>query len=195
MMMIIPIPPGYQQPAYAPAPVPQAPDYGGYGGYGVPQPMGPQPMGPQPMPPQQMPPQQMAPQQPIAPPGYAPETPALPPDMLNELPLPTGDASLPAGGGSYGPGAIGLPQLLTIPCPNGHELETPQEYLGEFAMCPICQAQFDLVIENSLEYKRRREAEQEAIDERRGKLWFRWSIAFAVIVLLGLVALIALSSK
>ena len=144
---------------------------------------------PQPGPPMQTPAPGMMP-------GAGPSS--LPADLLSELPTPPTGPGLPAGAGAFGgPASFGdaLPELLHIPCPNGHELETPHEMLGQHVMCPFCQAQFMLAVEQSVEYKKRREMEQEALDERRGQLWFRWAIAFAVLVLIGLVALIVTSNR
>ena len=145
-----------------------------------------------------------APPQTPAPPAPSTAPAALPDDLLSELPELAAGPSLPPGAGGFGgPSSFGgaatfstpLPALLHIPCPNGHELETPHEMLGQHVMCPFCQAQFVLALDKSIEFIQRREAEQEARDERRGKLWIRWAIAFAVLVLGGLLALIAQSNK
>lgn len=85
------------------------------------------------------------------------------------------------------------PKLFHIPCPQGHELETPQEMLGDAVFCPICGAQFVLRETDSIEYKRKKDEEQELADRKSGNFWLNWAVAFAVIVVLGLAALIALS--
>src|SRR5687768_12387862 len=42
------------------------------------------------------------------------------------------------------PAAPAEPELLHIPCPNGHELETPLDMLDQEVLCPQCNAQFRL---------------------------------------------------
>ena len=81
------------------------------------------------------------------------------------------------------------PGLLHIPCPNGHELETPVEMLGQDVLCPHCKAQFHLRRQDSIEAQR----EQELLDQRRAEAWLRWSIAAAVIVVIGLITMIVMS--
>ena len=83
------------------------------------------------------------------------------------------------------------PRVLHIPCPNGHELETPLDMLGQEALCPHCGAQFRLRSEDSVEAQRQREKR----DRQRGQVWFYWAITTAVIVTIGLVALIVLSAR
>ncbi len=85
------------------------------------------------------------------------------------------------------------PQLYHIPCPNGHELETPVDMLGQYVMCPACQAQFQLLVRDSREYQTQRQIEQEAEEARLERSWLNWAIALVILVLLGLAALIGLS--
>ncbi len=80
-------------------------------------------------------------------------------------------------------------QVFHIPCPNGHELETPREMFGQEVLCPHCGAQFQLREKNSVEYKKIRAAELEARDRVRGKLWLNWAIAIAVVVGLALIGM------
>ena len=72
--------------------------------------------------------------------------------------------------------------IAHIPCPNGHELETPLEMIGQEVLCPHCGVQFRLRNEDSLEYRVLREQ----IEKRQAELWFKGSIAAAVIVFLAL---------
>ena len=90
------------------------------------------------------------------------------------------------------PGAAELP-LVHVICPNGHQLETPREMLGEEALCPFCQAQFRLRLEDSIEYREQKAKERARREARAGQLWMRWAIAAAVVVVFGLILLIALS--
>ena len=83
------------------------------------------------------------------------------------------------------------PAILHIPCPNGHELETPVEMLGQDVLCPHCGAQFHLRREDSVEA----EQERELREQRRAEAWFRWSIAAAVIVVIGLLAMIIIANR
>jgi hypothetical protein len=78
--------------------------------------------------------------------------------------------------------------LLHIPCPNGHELETPPSMIGQRAQCPHCGAEFRLRRENSIEYLH----EQEILERRRAQFWFQAAIAAAGVVGLALLIMIAL---
>ncbi len=91
------------------------------------------------------------------------------------------------------PSAAQLPVVHVI-CPNGHRLETPREMLGQEALCPFCQAQFRLRLEDSVEYRQEKAAEQERKEIRMGQTWLRWAIIIAVVVVLGLTMLIVLSA-
>lgn len=110
----------------------------------------------------------------------------------------------PAGGfPAIGPGAAAAarfespagPRLLHIPCPNGHELETPPDMIGQEVLCPHCGEQFLLREKDSIEHKRRRREERERKERKASNLWFNAAITVAVVVVLGLVILIALSSQ
>ncbi|HEX3727893.1 MAG TPA: hypothetical protein VHV08_16695 [Pirellulales bacterium] len=88
--------------------------------------------------------------------------------------------------------AAEIETLLHIPCPNGHELETPLDMIGQRVMCPHCQAEFRLRREKSIEYLR----EQEIIDRRRSRFWLQLSIVavcFVGVVLVGMFAMMAFS--
>ncbi len=82
------------------------------------------------------------------------------------------------------------PILLHIPCPKGHELETPEEMLDQEVLCPHCKAQFVLRRTNSVEYKRKREEEERLKEFKAGRFWLNMAIVAVVLVLLGLVTLI-----
>jgi uncharacterized Zn-finger protein len=90
------------------------------------------------------------------------------------------------------PGAAELP-IVHVICPNGHELETPREMLDQEALCPFCQAQFRLRLEDSAEYREEKAKERARQEMRAGQLWLRWAIAAAVVVVLGLILLIVFS--
>jgi hypothetical protein len=87
-------------------------------------------------------------------------------------------------------GAPPEPRLLHIPCPNGHELETPEDMLGQEVLCPHCGAQFVLREQDSLEARRLREIELDRRLREQSKAWFNWAIVIAVLVGLALVGLV-----
>jgi hypothetical protein len=97
-------------------------------------------------------------------------------------------------GGQPSPSAPGEPILYHIPCPNGHELEVPEDMLRQDVLCPFCEVQFHLRMKDSVEYKKQQQEEQEKKDRKAGKAWLHWSIAIAVVVLLALLALIIYSA-
>lgn len=92
------------------------------------------------------------------------------------------------------PFAAQEPRVFHIPCPNGHELETPEEMLDQDVLCPQCQVQFQLREKDSTEYKERMAREQERREEKSAKVWLNWAVAIAVIVVIGLGVMIAMSS-
>mgnify|MGYP001828624979 CR=1 FL=1 len=83
--------------------------------------------------------------------------------------------------------------LVHVPCPKGHVLETPREMLGQHAMCPYCQAEFQLRFTDSEEYKREQEQKEERRQQKLGKAWMNWAIAVAVVVVLGVITLIVVA--
>jgi hypothetical protein len=101
-----------------------------------------------------------------------------------------GDASNePASEFAVGVAEEPTPGVVHIPCPNGHELETPLDMLGQEVLCPHCHAQFHLRYEESREYQ-----EKLAKRERElAKTWFNWAIAAAVLIGGGLLIMVAMS--
>ena len=132
------------------------------------------------------------------------DSPPVPPPEPNAFPgIRTGDPRRDAKVGNLSPDQIGAQfgvaaaetqSLVHIPCPKGHVLETPRDMLGTEAMCPLCQEQFHLRLEDSEEYRRQKAEQQERREQKLGQAWLFWSIAIAAVVLLGLVLLIALAS-
>src|SRR5690349_1780314 len=45
------------------------------------------------------------------------------------------------------------PELLHIPCPNGHELEVPPDMIDTEVLCPQCNVQFRLRAKDSIEHR------------------------------------------
>jgi hypothetical protein len=79
--------------------------------------------------------------------------------------------------------------MLHIPCPNGHELETPLDMIGKRVKCPHCGAEFRLKREKSVEYIR----QQEIVERRRARFWFQLSIIVASFVGVVVVAMILMA--
>lgn len=89
--------------------------------------------------------------------------------------------------------AVGGEDILHIPCPNGHELETPLDMIGQRAQCPHCGVEFRLRREKSLEYQR----QQEILDRRRGRFWFQLAVmaaGFVGFILIVMIAVMIFSS-
>jgi rubredoxin len=86
------------------------------------------------------------------------------------------------------------PRILHIPCPNGHELETPHEMLDQHVMCPHCGVQYRLREQDSVEYRRMQQDKLEAKERKTGKIWLNWAVLITVLVLLGLLAMILSTS-
>ncbi len=76
--------------------------------------------------------------------------------------------------------------LLHIPCPNGHELETPLDMIGQRVMCPHCRVEFRLRREKSIEFLH----QQELIDRKRAKFWFQLAVVVGTFVGVVLIAML-----
>ncbi len=87
------------------------------------------------------------------------------------------------------------PKMLHIPCPSGHVLETPEDMVGQDALCPFCNAQFRLRFDDSLERRREKELEEERRQARAARAWLNWSIAAAAVVVLGVILLFAIAAS
>lgn len=83
----------------------------------------------------------------------------------------------------------GTPGCVHIPCPNGHELETPFDMLGQEVLCPHCGAQFRLRNEDSREYLEKLEKRE----RERGKFWFNWAVTAAILIGGGLLVMVAVA--
>lgn len=82
--------------------------------------------------------------------------------------------------------------FLHIPCPNGHELETPMDMVGQRAQCPECGVEFRLKREKSREYL----LQQEILERRQGNFWFQvavWVASFVVVLLIAIFVMMAAS--
>ena len=76
-------------------------------------------------------------------------------------------------------------ELVHLFCPNGHELETPTDMLGQEALCPHCRAQFRLRMRDTREFQ----AEQLRKEQEFNRKALRWAIGTAVVIGLGLLAM------
>ncbi len=76
--------------------------------------------------------------------------------------------------------------MLHIPCPNGHELETPPEMIGHRAKCPECGVEFRLQREKSIEYQ----YQQKVLDDKRAQFWLRVAIVTAVAVVMAIAVMV-----
>ena len=119
-------------------------------------------------------------QQPMMQPPGAPPSP--PPAPAPEPPPPEPPAE---------PAAPPEPQIVRIPCPNGHVLETPSDMFGQQALCPYCNVQFELNYEDSEEYKQgkaeERHKREEAFNQKLVKYSF-YAAGFVVVMLIGMIA-------
>ncbi len=86
------------------------------------------------------------------------------------------------------------PELLHIPCPNGHELETPVEMLEQEVLCPQCNAQFRLRRKDSVEFKKKKEQEESIQLQKAGHFWLNLAIVAVVLVVLIFIGLIVFSN-
>ncbi len=87
------------------------------------------------------------------------------------------------------------PRLLHIPCPNGHELETPQDMLDQEVLCPHCGVQFCLRMLDSVEHKRKRREELERREAKAGNLWLNWAVVIGVVVVISIITMIVMSTS
>jgi len=86
-------------------------------------------------------------------------------------------------------------EVLHIPCPHGHVLETPPDMLGTPVMCPICRTTFEPQYELSQEYRQKREEMAARASERAARFWLNLAIGAAILVLGGLIMLIVFAPR
>lgn len=85
------------------------------------------------------------------------------------------------------------PEILHIPCPAGHILDTPEEMLDQEVLCPKCGVQFRLRRKDSVEFKKKKEEQDELRQIKLGNQWASYAIAAAVLVVLLLLGLVVMS--
>lgn len=82
------------------------------------------------------------------------------------------------------------PRIYRIACPKGHVLETPSDMVGQQALCPYCNTQFELRYEDSIEYQEDQAAAKLRREEEINKLWMKWAIRAAVFVVVMFIGMI-----
>jgi len=83
-----------------------------------------------------------------------------------------------------------VPRVVRIPCPQGHELQTPMDMVQQDVLCPICGTQFQLRYEDSLEFKEEQAELRRRKAERVNQVALKWSIGAAVVVVLGIIGML-----
>lgn len=82
------------------------------------------------------------------------------------------------------------PRFVRIPCPQGHELQTPMDMVGQDVLCPICNVQFHLRYEDSIECKEEQAELRRRKAERMNQVALKWSIGAAVAVVVGIIGML-----
>lgn len=139
----------------------------------------------------------------FGPPVTAPPAPASPPTPYLGQPISNPEpndpfAAMAAATSSESPQApVEAPRetrILHIPCPNGHELETPDDMLDEDVVCPHCYTQFQAREKDSVEYKQKREREREIREMKTAKMWI-WIAGIVAVVALVLIGTLMIISS
>ncbi|HEV3022116.1 MAG TPA: hypothetical protein VGX76_06600, partial [Pirellulales bacterium] len=81
------------------------------------------------------------------------------------------------------------PRIVRIACPQGHELQTPMDMIGQEVLCPFCNAQFVLLYENSVEFKEEQAELERLREERLNRTALQWAIIAALVVVLGIISM------
>lgn len=82
------------------------------------------------------------------------------------------------------------PRNVRIPCPQGHELQTPLDMVNQDVLCPLCGTQFHLRYEDSIEYKEEQAELRRRRAESVNQAALKWSIGTAVAVVLAIIGMI-----
>ncbi|MBL9093906.1 MAG: hypothetical protein JNL96_22000 [Planctomycetaceae bacterium] len=124
-----------------------------------------------------------------APPGYEHGAPQ------QNSPIPSG---APGGGGvgfAMPPGAGAPVRTLNLLCPNGHTVPTPEDLMGTTTICPYCNKPVEVIRENSVEYKRQLQQAARERDAATSRLWIRFALVAAALVVATFVAMFIYVSK
>src|SRR6185437_7497128 len=82
------------------------------------------------------------------------------------------------------------PRIVRIPCPQGHELQTPMDMVNQEVLCPICATQFHLRYEDSVEFKQEQAELRRRKAEQLNTAALKWSIIAAAVVVVGILGMI-----
>lgn len=91
------------------------------------------------------------------------------------------------------PGPSGS-KLYHITCPNGHNLKVGSAMIGQQAVCPTCNTVFDILLENSREYRREQEVLRQQKEAEDAEKWLKraiWAAVFIGASLIGMTVLYA----
>ena len=86
------------------------------------------------------------------------------------------------------------PKYYRLACPNGHKLKVGTAMIGQQAVCPTCNAVFELRLEDSREYQRQQEALRQQKEAEAAEKWLKraiWAAVFIVASLIGMTVLYA----
>ncbi|HET6881289.1 MAG TPA: hypothetical protein VFI31_14100 [Pirellulales bacterium] len=86
------------------------------------------------------------------------------------------------------------PRIVRIPCPQGHELQTPMDMVNQDVLCPICGTQFHLRYEDSVEFKQEQAELRRRKAESMNQAALKWSIIAAVVIVLSILGMIIFSA-
>ena len=107
-------------------------------------------------------------------------------------PAPPAAAAAPAAPAALAaPGTSG-PKYYRLACPNGHKLKVGTAMIGQRAVCPTCNAAFELRLEDSREYQRELEALRQQKEAEDAEKWLKraiWSAVFIGASLIGMAVL------
>lgn len=86
------------------------------------------------------------------------------------------------------------PKYYRLACPKGHKLKVGPAMIGQQAVCPTCNAVFELRIEDSREYQREQEALRQQKEAEAAENWLKraiWAAVFIGASLVGMTVLYA----
>ncbi len=107
----------------------------------------------------------------------------------SEFQVDTGDESRDDSDAPNFDGEMENKDELHIACPNGHVLVVTRDLLQEEAICPHCNAEFELLERNSVEAKQKRAIQAERRAEKAELVFLYWGIGVAVLVVGAIIGL------
>lgn len=97
------------------------------------------------------------------------------------------------GGATFDPTGLSPEAVVHLPCPKGHVLEIERSLMGNWAMCPHCGEQFEMLLKNTQEYQRDQQMKEQREIARSSQKWMNYAIVAIVLVVIFLGLLIALA--